>query len=240
MNKWRCIHVLGLGFLLCLAAVGCRHTLERQATKTQCEYEPVGEVTVWVDEVDALKPVVFSGTIDAISEEDYQRKQLSIIDENSKEWSIRIHVPGMSLPLEIGQHYEFEVQYVGGWPSASSILIWDRDGLLFAGVSDWEVGTNVAQGGVPGFGIEKISTDCGSRPHSKCYDELRNAVLKVSTDGESVMLFHGESARIGSYEVMCLTCQDVVYNSSCADAGLNTVSYAIVRLRPVPARFPAD
>jgi hypothetical protein len=236
LMKRRNSHALGLVFLSSLLAVGCHHNSERQTSKSQCEYEPVGDVSVWVDDVDAFQQLSFSGTVESIVQEDQQPHRLSIMEETGKQWSIRYRVPGMALPIEIGQHYEFEVQHVGGWPSASSVFVWDRDGLLFVGVSDWDVGSNVAKSGIPGFEIEKVSSDCESRPHSRCYDELKNAVLKASARKESVVLFHGESARLGSYDVTCLTCQDVVYNSSCADAGLIGVSYTIVRRQPEPPR----
>lgn len=225
--QWPRHTVVALALLVTVVFLGCR-----EDTKAECEDEPLGSLTIWAENVDAFEPVRFAGTVQAISpaSDDFQR--ISIIGDDAKEWALVFRLPGTTLPVVVNGHYDFEVQYAGGWPAASSVFISDENGFLFAGVSDWEVGANVAKNGIPGFQIEKTPTDCPSRPHGSCYDMLTNALLTVSTDDNKISLYHSTSSLLGSYEVMCLTCQDVGYNSSCADAGLIGVSYTIVRVSP--------
>lgn len=208
-------------------ATGCR-----EVSETECQNPPMGSVTAWIEDVHSLDPTRIVGVVEAVSSEDEKLDLLSIVDDDGTAWRVRFRVPGKTLPVEMKHRYQFEIHYVEGWPSASSLLVSDEDGLLFAGVSDWDIGVNVAKSGVPGFGVEKVSTDCVSRPHNSCFDEIKNAVLKVTVSDETATLYHGESIRIGSYEITCLTCQDVVYNDSCADAGVIGVSYAVVRVPP--------
>jgi len=217
-------------FLSGLLIYGCKH-----ASEARCQSEPLGTVTVWVEDHDTSTPLRFTGSIKALLPDKAGFEGMTVVDGDGRDYLIRFRLPEMELPLELARSYDFEIQYVGGWPAASSIFVRDGDGLLFVGVSDWDMGSNVVKGGVPGFEIEKIASDCRSRPHSSCYDELRNAILKVADGNNIVELFHGESARLGSYRVTCLTCQDVVYNSSCADAGLISISYTISRVPPEPA-----
>ncbi|MGB5875165.1 MAG: hypothetical protein WBH56_15705, partial [Bacteroidota bacterium] len=203
-----------------LSSSGCKY-----ASEAQCQNEPLGSVTVWVEDYDTSVPLRFSGIVKALLPEKAGFDGMTVADKDGGERLVRFLIPETGLPLELGQLYDFEVQYIGGWPAASSIFIRDDAGLLFVGVSDWDMGSNVVKDGVPGFEVEKITSDCRSRPHGSCYDELRNAVLKVTAGEEGVALFHGESARLGPYKVTCLTCQEVVYNGSCADAGLISISY---------------
>ena len=58
---------------------------------------------------------------------------------------------------------------------------------------------------------------------------ITNTRLSVSCDGETISLFQGDSLEVSRYRVTCLTSQDVVYTSACADAGLNGVSFIIER-----------
>ncbi len=217
-------------FLSGLLIYGCKH-----ASEARCQIKPLGSVTVWVEDQDTSTPLRFTGSIKMLLPDKAGFKGMTVVDRDGHEYLIRFRVPEMELPFKLDRSYDFEIQYVGGWPAASSIFVRDGAGLLFVGVSDWDMGDNVVKGGVPGFEIEKIASDCRSRPHSNCYDELRNAILKVAAGNDIVEIFHGESARLGSYRVTCLTCQDVVYNSSCADAGLISISYTITRVPPEPA-----
>ncbi len=225
LASWSLCAALGLLVPAVVLAPGCR-----EVSGTQCRDEPLGSVSAWVEGDGSMQPIRFSGTVESVSAAEAGGGWVvSISDDGGGKRSIRFQAPGIALPVETGRHYRFEVQQAGEAPPASAVIVWDDEGLLFAGASDWEIGRNVARDGVPGFEIAKVASDCGDRSHGTCYDGLKNAVLKVIAPEESVTLYHGETAELGSYKVTCLTCQDVVYNDSCADAGLISVSYVIVR-----------
>jgi hypothetical protein len=226
---------LEIGWALCLAlsgflAVGCRGSLD-----APCGDEPMGVVTVWVEGDYTGEPVRFSGTVESLTPGYGKLDSVTIAADDGSKRVIRFQAPGTAIPVEAGRRYGFEVQHAGESPAFSSILVTDEKGLVFAGVSDWQVGANVVKDGVYGVRVTKAPAECEDRPHADCYDSMKNAILKVSLGEESARLFHGESAELGGYRVTCFTCQDVVYNGSCADAGLITVSYMIVRT-PVRAR----
>jgi hypothetical protein len=224
---------LAIAVLLLSAAVtaGCRDTSE-----SGCRNEPLGAVSVWIENVEALEPIRFSGTLQAVEPADDGAERLTIIADDGSEWNLVVRLPRMRLPVAAGNRYEFDVQAREGWPSVFSLFTFDEEGLLFAGISDWDLGVNVGKEGVPGFDVKKIATECGNRPHGDCYDEMKNAVLRVEAGEESVTLYHGESSRLGDFEVICLTCQDVAYNDSCADAGVIGVSFVIARAPSSPEK----
>jgi hypothetical protein len=209
----------------CLVAVGCRESAENV-----CRIEPAGVVTAWVEGDATGKPVRFSGTVESLTPGNGKLDAVTVLEVGGGKRVIRFQAPGAAIPVEAGRQYGFELQHAGESPAFSSILVTDEKGLVFAGVSDWEVGANVVKDGVYGVRVTKAPAECEDRPHADCYDTMKNAILNVILGEESARLFHGESAELGGYRVTCLTCQDVVYNSSCADAGLVTVSYLIVRL----------
>jgi VCBS repeat-containing protein len=226
---------LEIGCALCLAlsgfvAVGCRGSSD-----APCGDEPMGIVTAWVEGDYTGKAVRFSGTVESLTPGNGKLDSITIAADDGSKRVIRFQAPGTGIPVEAGGRYGFEVQHAGEFPTVSSIVVTDEKGLVFAGVSDWDVGANLVKDGVIGIRLRKAPAECEDRPHADCYDTMKNAILVASYGEKSVRLFHGESGELDGYRVTCLTCQDVVYNSSCADAGLITVSYMIVRT-PVRAR----
>ena len=210
--------------LSCFVAAGCRGSSD-----APCGEEPMGVVTAWVEGDYSGEPVRFSGTVESVAPGNGKLGSITIAEDDGSRRVIRFQAPGTAIPVEAGHQYGFDVQHAGESPAFSSILVTDEKGLVFAGVSDWEAGANVVKDGVYGVRVAKAPAECEDRPHANCYDTMKNAILNVSLGEGSSRLFHGESAELGGYRVTCLTCQDVVYNSSCADAGLITVSYMIVR-----------
>ncbi len=134
-------------------------------------------------------------------------------------------------PVNEGESYAFRLDYVGGAPDATAIVIRDGEGLLYAAATDQRPGAAVLRDGLPGFTLSLLPAECGSRLESECYEAVRNLGLAVEHAGRRVVLFQGESAVLDDYRVDCLIAQEVTYSSRCADAGLPGVSYVITRLR---------
>jgi hypothetical protein len=152
-----------------------------------------------------------------------------IRDASGAERRLAYRAPGGPLPLRNGGSYEFQVDYVGGSPAASGLLIRDQAGLLFIGASDQRLGSHVLKKGSPPFTLALLPAACSSRRSDTCLDAVVNLPLQVRSADGSVELHNGESARLGTFRVTCLTAQAVSYSSRCADAGLPAVSYMIVR-----------
>lgn len=150
-------------------------------------------------------------------------------DTTGAERHLTYRAPGGPLPLREGSSYEFQVDYVGGAPPASGLLIRDGAGLLFAGASDQQLGSHVLKEGVPGFTLALLPPACSSRRSETCFDAITNVPLQVRAGDGAAELHNGESSRLGPFRVTCLTAQAVAYSGRCADAGLPAVSYVIVR-----------
>jgi hypothetical protein len=171
----------------------------------------------------------FTGTLVSHADLETDVYRYVIRDANGAERRLVYRAPGGPLPLNEGASYEFQVDYVGGAPAVSGLLIHDGTGLLFAGASDQKIGAHVLKEGVPSFTIALLPPDCSSRGSDTCYDAITNVPLQVRAQGASVELHNGESGNLGSYRVTCLAAQAVAYNSRCADAGVPAVSYVIAR-----------
>jgi hypothetical protein len=88
----------------------------------------------------------------------------------------------------VDREYDVTVEHIAGEQPASSIVIRDKYGLLFAGATDASPGEKVLSAGLPGFHMA-----VGATP-----------ALGVQYDGAAVELREGESARLGVYEIVCL------------------------------------
>ena len=197
-----------LGFVLLFAACG-------SAAGDRCDLEPVGSVNAFFVGENASRDVV--ATVSAIAPlEGMAGFRYDMRDGARLTWMAKDPMPN----VVAGGTYRFVVDYRGGWPDASFILVFEGDRLIFAGVTD-------RQTVIPGLAITTGDATCASRGRTKCHESLVNVPLIV--DGQS--LYHGESARVGEFEVRVLTAQKVRYSSRCADAGLPHVSYPVARVK---------
>jgi hypothetical protein len=171
----------------------------------------------------------FAGTLVSRADLEPDVYRYVIRDATGGERRLVYRAPGGPLPLDEGRSYEFQVDYVGGAPAASGLLVRDAAGLVFAGASDQRLGSHVLKDGISPFTLAVLPPSCSSRRSDTCFDAITNVPLQVRTEGASVELHNGESARLGPYRVTCLTAQAVAYSSRCADAGLPAVSYVIAR-----------
>jgi hypothetical protein len=142
-------------------------------------------------------------------------------------WIAKEAIPG----LVVGRAYRFVIDYAGGSPDASGILVFERERLLFASLTDQQPFQHVLKEGIPGFAIVLGDAVCSSRGSTKCHEQLVNLQLSVTHGSERRVLHHGSRAEVGEFEVHVLTAQKVKYAPRCADAGLPGVSFTIRRLR---------
>src|SRR5687767_7034482 len=197
---------------------------------SKCEAEPRGRITAFV-RGESSSSVVFTAGVERHIQRTDGPAHRYVLREASgvtRELSVSSTepVPG----LEVGKEYRFRVDYKPGWPGASGLVISDGAGLLYAALTDQEVGRNVLTDGVPGFSITLRTAECRrSRPHSSCFDSMINLPVEVRSSGDAVVLYHGESQQLGDYVVSVLTAQDVIYNKSCKDAGVSRISLTIYR-----------
>lgn len=220
--------------ILNLAFGGCRDTVSLPRT-TRCETEPVGTVIAFLPEPDEIGSFHLAGTVSSLATQSAQGlSKLVIHDEQGADHLLSYLIPGETLPVRQGGSYRFQIEHAGRFPAASALLVWDTQGLLFAGVSDIGVGQLVLAGGIEGFSFELLPPTCESRSTSECDSALRNTPLRAAHGGSSTDLFNGESADLGGYRVACLTAQQVVPSSRCSEAGRLVVSYTIRRTDASP------
>lgn len=131
--------------------------------------------------------------------------------------------------IEAGRRYRFVVDYAGGFPDSSGILVYDGETLYFAALTDQTLFAHVLKSGVPGFSMKLGEPSCGSRGSTKCHPTMVNLPLIVASGGTEKTLHHGETAVLGDYVVQPLTAQRVTYSPRCADAGVPGVSLIITR-----------
>lgn len=196
----------------------------------KCDAEPRGRITAFV-RGESSSSVMFTARVERHVPRTDGPAHRYVLREASgvtRELSVSSTepVPG----LEVGKEYRFRVDYKPGWPGASGLLISDGAGLLYAALTDQEVGRDVLADGVPGFSITLRAAECrSSRPHNSCFDSMINLPVEVRSSGDAVVLYHGESKPLGDYLVTVLTAQDVVYNKACKDAGVPRISLTIHR-----------
>jgi hypothetical protein len=196
-----------------------------------CAAEPLGHMVAFLEEAAPPLSARLEGTLLASSAgADADSYRYVFRDATGTERRLVYRAPGGPLPLKPGVPYQLQVDYVGGAPAASGLLIRDRDGLVFAGATDQRLGARVLKEGVPDFALELRPPTCRSRPGGTCYQSIANQALRVAHGGRQADLLHGQSVRLGPYRITCLTAQSVVYRDQCADAGLPAVSYLMVRI----------
>ncbi|HEX6883972.1 MAG TPA: hypothetical protein VF530_11370 [Planctomycetota bacterium] len=139
-------------------------------------------------------------------------------------------VPDETLPVRLEERYAFELETVPGEPTPAALIVRDEQGLLFAGVSDYQPGARVLQRGLPDFVLALEASGCASRDREAGLASDVNAVLRVEHDGSSVRLFQGDAATLGSHRVRCLAARQVTYRPGAADTGVFGVCYTLRRL----------
>jgi hypothetical protein len=231
----------GRGFYLTAAfALLPIQTCAPRAGSQDCLREPAPALAVWVESGPPTPPK-FRGTMaDMDTTATGESVVITVRDSLLVERKIHVSAAGSELPLRKGRAYEFQIETVGGFPTASGMIVRDSTGIVFAGASDQTLGSHVLKEGVPGFTMTLISTECPSRPHDDCYDGLYNLRLVVTHAGRTVRLMHPDSGRLDDYLITCRLAQRVVYNSKCADAGLPGVSWTMDRTGPAAPRAPAS
>ncbi len=200
-----------------------------------CNREPAGSLTAYI--LPAPPAMHFAGTVrvlsvGAVGEDGMQRavvRDTAAAGLDTLVYGAPAAAGVAPLPLSEGELVGLVVDYVGGFPSASGILITDGSGVRLAGASEQRPGMTVLTGGIPGWTVEMLPATCDSRLQNDCYDSVTNAPLRLASGGDSVTLYQGESADLGVWRARCLTSQVVSYNSRCTDAGLVGVSYVIAR-----------
>lgn len=196
-----------------------------------CAAEPLGELVAFSASALAPPTAEVEGTLTEYTPAGDGYSRLVVRQDSGGLDTLRVSVPDDFLKLEIGHAYAFRVEHVGGRPPASALVISDQDGLVFAGATDGTIGGHVLKDGLPGFTFELVDGGCESRDRSPCYEAIINRRLDVrGEDNETLSLFNGDSGRIGTFQVTCLTAQHVDYSSQCADAGLPAVSWIVARL----------
>lgn len=197
-----------LGFVVLFAACG-------SAAGDRCGAEPIGSVKAFFAGENASRDVV--ATVASIAPlEGLAGFRYDMRDGARLTWMAKEPMAN----VVAGGTYRFVVDYRGGWPDASSILVFEGDRLIFAGVTDRETD-------IPGLTISTGEATCPSRGRTKCHESLVN--VPVIVGGTS--LYHGESATVGEFEVRVLTSQKVKYTSRCADAGVAGLSFTVTRRR---------
>mgnify|MGYP000430354514 CR=1 FL=1 len=197
-----------LGFVVLFAACG-------SAAGDRCDAEPVGSVNAFFVGENASRDVVatvaFIAPLEGLAGFRYDMRDGALLTWIAKEPMANVLAEGT---------YRFVVDYRGGWPDASSILVFEGDQLIFAAVTDRETD-------IPGLTINVGDASCSSRGRTKCHESLVN--VPVIVGGKTI--YNGESATVGEFEVRVLTAQKVKYSSRCADAGVPTLSFTVARRR---------
>jgi hypothetical protein len=174
----------------------------------------------------------FSGRVTGIEPADeFGRVHVVVREASGTDRRLTIQAPVQALPVANGGTYDFEIDRVGGMPTATGLIVRDDAGLVFAAASDQGIGDHVLAKGVPGITLALAASDCPSRPHDACVESVVNRTLRVSTAGKDAALHNGESATLGGYAVRCLIAQQVKYSNRCSDFALFEVSYTIARVQ---------
>lgn len=221
-------HLISAITLVLILIGGCREIA--QTSQSGCAAEPVGTVFAAIENESSIDVLRFTGIVESVTPKGDGYHDRIVVVSDDRRYTVLFAAPDKPLPVVASQPYAFEIQHKPGFPTTCSIIVSDEKGMIFAGATDWSLGANVLPDGPSGFELAAGPTECESRPHSACYESITNSPLSVSSGGDSVTLFHGESGSLAGYVVTCLSCQDIVYTSTCADAGLNGVSYIIERV----------
>lgn len=211
-------------------ALACAATLDTDGADARCEAEPLGQMVAFLEEDSPPLSLRLKGTVVAISSTSPDAWRYVIRDTAGAERRLAYRAPGGPLPVREGLTYDFQVDYVGGAPAASGLIVRDAAGLVFAGMTDSRLGSHVLKDGLPEITMALVASGCASRPSERCYEAIVNQRLRATHSGRTLELMQGQSDRLGPYRISCLTAQAVTYRPGCADAGLPAVSYFVSRV----------
>ena len=211
-------------------AIACAATLDTDGADARCEAEPLGQMVAFLEEDSPPLSLRLTGTVVAISSTAPDAWRYVIRDAAGVERRLAYRAPGGPLPVREGGAYDFQVEYVGGAPAASGLLVRDTAGLVFAGMTDTRLASHVLKDGLPELAMALVPSGCASRRSDRCYAAIVNERLRVTQAGRTLELMHGQSDRLGPYRISCLTAQALTYRPGCADAGLPAVSYLVSRV----------
>ena len=199
------------------------------STADACAAEPLTPFDVSAMDFDPSAGL--AGTLQAVPPPDeFGRTILTVRDASGAEHRLALTLPpGSSVSIAPGAKVTIHLERVGGWPSASALVVEDDAGLLFAGASDQAIGALVLKGGISGFTFELFDQGCASRAHDNCIASVTNLGLRVTHGGESATLHHRDTATLGGFEVRCLVAQHATYTGRCQDYALQGVSFTIAR-----------
>jgi hypothetical protein len=210
--------------------VACAGSADTNGADAGCAAEPSGQMVAFLEEDSPPPSLRLTGTVVSFSTTAPDAYRYVIRDSSGAERRLAYRAPGGPLPVRQGSTYDFQVDYVGGAPAASGLLVRDPSGLVFAGATDTRLGSHVLKDGLPDLAIELIPSGCASRRSDRCYETITNQRLRATHSGRSVELMHGQSERVAAYRISALTAQAVTYRQGCADAGLPAVSYLVSRV----------
>ena len=218
--------ILGITFLACIASPSC-DTVAR--SRNDCDALPAGRVIAFFGS-EAKPPSRLHGRVEQIvTIETSKGYAYDVLGEEGARHRLTYRASEPLPGVVEGGEYDFDVEYVGGYPAASAIIVSDSRGVLFVGVTDQAPKQHVLKTGIDGFEVTVVASECPTRPHSRCYDAIVNQKLRVTRQSKAVLLMNGQSAFLDGYQVRVLTAQKVTYRKGCADAGLDGVSFTIAR-----------
>lgn len=196
-----------------------------------CRAEAEEPIAVSLATPGARYPRRFSGTLEAfLPAAGLRPGRLTVrMDESDRVEVVEYLFPDDDIAFPVGKRLHLAVEQVAGFPSYYGITIADERGLLLAAASDSEPGRAVLRDGVAGFEVRFGETSCLPRSAGGCYDQITNLPLEIRRGTSTLVLMQGEAGQIEGFRARCLAAQRVVYSDRCADAGLVTLSYLIVR-----------
>lgn len=221
-RSWRVSTLLALSLVLGQA---CKET------SSSCSNQPLGDVTVFVEDLSGASSWTLTGTLTAepeVTESGLRKYRLR--DNTALDHVLVYGAPGEGLPLTVGTEYTVVVETVPGMPTPCGVVITQDGKLCFAAASDYRDLSRVNAQGVPGFSLHLDATDCTDQAQDPCFTTEVNGVLVVSHGDTTVRLYQGDATTLGGFDVTCLTARFLTYSSTCSDAGAFEVAYTIRRL----------
>ena len=134
-----------------------------------------------------------------------------------------------------GTDYDVAVEVHHGFPSTFGLLIKDQDGVVFQGVTDWDVGKQISIEKYSPIKVREVTllADHFKEPEM-CYERITNTEVTFATENASLSLHQGDSGELGSYLITLGVGRSIEYpdDGDCLDAGMNGISYTIRRFSP--------
>lgn len=138
---------------------------------------------------------------------------------------------GDGISLVSGTEYLIRYEIILSEPSFYSLVIWRGDDLVFAGITDVHVDRYyVLDGWLVPVKVEQTRLlTWHYAGGEQCWDRITNTEIAFSTQGESIALHQGQSAKLGDYQINLTVAREVQYNNQWPGCGMSGVSYTITR-----------